>query len=80
MVDVSRATAYWTMAPGHGALRDELLPEPGEDEARVRTRHSAISRGTELLVHSGRVPAEIAEQSSPFQVSVSANVARIGFS
>jgi NADPH:quinone reductase-like Zn-dependent oxidoreductase len=68
MVDVVRATAYWTMAPGHGALRDELLPEPGEGEALVRTRHSAISRGTELLVHGGRVPAEIAgHMRAPFQ-------------
>lgn len=68
MVDVVRATAYWTMAPGHGALRDELLAEPGEGEALVRTCHSAISRGTELLVHAGRVPPAVAEQMrAPFQ-------------
>src|SRR5919107_314406 len=37
-------------------------------EARVRTRHSAISRGTELLVHRGGVPAEIASRMrAPFQ-------------
>jgi NADPH:quinone reductase-like Zn-dependent oxidoreductase len=67
MVDV-RATAYWTMAPGHGALRDEPLAEPRAGEALVRARHSGISRGTELLVHSGRVPAEVAARMrAPFQ-------------
>jgi NADPH:quinone reductase-like Zn-dependent oxidoreductase len=68
MADSLRATAYWTLAPGHGALREETLREPGPDEALVRARHSGISRGTELLVHSGHVPAEIADRMrAPFQ-------------
>jgi threonine dehydrogenase-like Zn-dependent dehydrogenase len=62
MADSLRATAYWTLAPGHGALRDEELAAPGPGEALVRTLHSGISRGTELLVHQGRVPPEVAEQ------------------
>jgi len=34
----------------------------------VRTRHSGISRGTELLVYTGKVPKEIAQQMrAPFQ-------------
>jgi NADPH:quinone reductase-like Zn-dependent oxidoreductase len=49
--------AFWTVAPGVGALRDETLPPPGTDEARVRTRFSGISRGTEALVFKGAVPA-----------------------
>jgi hypothetical protein len=68
MADPLRAVAYWTMAPGHGALRDERLREPRDGEALVRTRYSGISRGTELLVHSGLVPAESAERMrAPFQ-------------
>jgi NADPH:quinone reductase-like Zn-dependent oxidoreductase len=68
MADSLRATAYWTLAPGHGALRDEHLREPGPDEALVRALHSGISRGTELLVHAGGVPAEIAgRMRAPFQ-------------
>ena len=52
----ARATAYWTVAPGRGELRGEDLPGPGPGEALVRTLHSGISRGTELLVHRGGVP------------------------
>jgi NADPH:quinone reductase-like Zn-dependent oxidoreductase len=63
-----RATAYWTLAPGRGELREEALREPGPGEALVRARHSGISRGTELLVHSGGAPAEIADRMrAPFQ-------------
>ena len=66
--DPLQATAYWTIAPGRGMLRGERLREPGPDEALVRTRHSDISRGTELLVHRGGVPQEIASRMrAPFQ-------------
>jgi hypothetical protein len=68
MADPLRAVAYWTIAPGHGALRDERLREPRDGEALVRARHSGISRGTELLVHAGLVPAETADRMrAPFQ-------------
>jgi NADPH:quinone reductase-like Zn-dependent oxidoreductase len=68
MADSRRATAYWTIAPGQGVLRDEQLREPGPDEALVRALHSGISRGTELLVHAGQVPPEIAgRMRAPFQ-------------
>jgi hypothetical protein len=63
-----RATAYWTLAPGLGALRPELLREPGPGDALVRATHSGVSRGTEMLVHSGGVPPEIAgSMRAPFQ-------------
>lgn len=63
-----QATAYWTLAPGQGELREERLREPGAGEALVRTRHSAISKGTELLVHTGAVPPEVAPRMrAPFQ-------------
>jgi 2-desacetyl-2-hydroxyethyl bacteriochlorophyllide A dehydrogenase len=68
MADSLRATAYWTMSPGHGALRAERLREPGPGDALVRTLHSGISRGTESLVHEGRVPAAVADlMRAPFQ-------------
>jgi Zn-dependent alcohol dehydrogenase len=56
------------MSPGHGALREEQLREPGPGDAVVRTLHSGISRGTESLVHDGRVPSEVADlMRAPFQ-------------
>lgn len=62
------ARAYWTLSPGVGEIRTQLLPRPGADEALVRTLHTGISRGTETLVHRGEVPPEIAEQMrAPFQ-------------
>ncbi|MFC7495936.1 MULTISPECIES: zinc-dependent alcohol dehydrogenase [unclassified Nocardioides] len=62
------ATAYWLREPGRGELRVEDLPEPGTGEVMVRSLHSGISRGTELLVHRGGVPAEERDaMRAPFQ-------------
>jgi threonine dehydrogenase-like Zn-dependent dehydrogenase len=62
-------TAYWTMAPRHGVLRTEAARAPHAGEALVRTICSGISRGSEMLVHAGYVPAEVAESMrAPFQV------------
>jgi threonine dehydrogenase-like Zn-dependent dehydrogenase len=44
------------VARERGEIREEALPVPGPEQALVETLHSAISRGTELLVHRGRVP------------------------
>jgi NADPH:quinone reductase-like Zn-dependent oxidoreductase len=63
-----RATAYWTVGPGRGELREHVLSAPGAGEALVRALHSGVSRGTELLVHRGGVPAAVAAQMrAPFQ-------------
>ena len=63
-----RWTAYWTMAPRHGVLRTEPARAARDDEALVRNICSGISRGTEMLVHAGYVPAEVAESMrAPFQ-------------
>ncbi len=51
-----QARAFWTVAPGLGEIRDETLPPRAPDQALVRTRATGISRGTERLVFSGRVP------------------------
>ena len=68
-VGTERWTAYWTMAPRHGVLRTEPARAPRADEALVRTICSGISRGTEMLVHAGDVPPEVAESMrAPFQV------------
>jgi hypothetical protein len=50
------ATALWYLAPGIAALRQETLPPPAAEQALVRARCGAISRGTERLVSQGRVP------------------------
>lgn len=63
------ATAYWTTGPGAGELRTEPLRAPGPDEALVETLHTGVSRGSELLVHRGGVPAAVADlMRAPFQV------------
>ena len=65
---VHRARAFWVVAPGRGAIRDASLPTPGAQEVLVRTRYSAISRGTERLVFEGRVPpSEARRMRAPFQ-------------
>ena len=62
------ARAFWTTAAGRGEIRDEVLPAPSADDVVVRTEFSAISRGTELLVFDGRVPAsEYMRMRAPFQ-------------
>ncbi len=63
-----RATAYWTIGLGRGELREQDLAPPGPGEALVAALYSGISRGTELLVHEGGVPAVVAERMrAPFQ-------------
>lgn len=60
--------ACWTEAPGRAAVRAGRLAPLGGDDVRVRALHSAVSRGTELLVFRGEVPAsEFARMRAPFQ-------------
>jgi 2-desacetyl-2-hydroxyethyl bacteriochlorophyllide A dehydrogenase len=62
------ALALWMTAPGQSELRTETLPVLGPGELCVRTRYSALSRGTERLVHEGRVPAsEYTRMRAPYQ-------------
>ena len=53
---MTRALAFWTVAPGVGEIREQMLPNPGADEMLVRTIATGVSRGTESLVFTGRVP------------------------
>ncbi len=60
--------AYWTVEPGRGELRPAPLPAPGPGEVLVRALRSGISRGTESLVHRGKVPERVRERMrAPFQ-------------
>jgi threonine dehydrogenase-like Zn-dependent dehydrogenase len=62
------ARAFWLRAPGEGELRPVALDPPGPGEVLVRARYSGVSRGTETLVFTGRVPADQhAAMRAPFQ-------------
>jgi 2-desacetyl-2-hydroxyethyl bacteriochlorophyllide A dehydrogenase len=52
----STARAFWVVAPGRGEIRDAALRPPGDGEVEIETLASGVSRGTESLVFSGRVP------------------------
>lgn len=65
---MSTASAFWVTAPGRGEIRAERLAAAGPGDAVVRALYSGISRGTESLVHAGRVPpSEYARMRAPFQ-------------
>ncbi|WP_424933546.1 zinc-dependent alcohol dehydrogenase [Amaricoccus macauensis] len=51
------ATAFWIEAPGKVCLRKTPLQPAQDGEVLVRMLFSGISRGTERLVHEGRVPS-----------------------
>ncbi|HKE14266.1 MAG TPA: dehydrogenase [Kofleriaceae bacterium] len=68
MADQDRAEAFWITAPGCGELRDAALPRPGPGQVLVETLYSGVSRGTEMLVFGGRVPAGVrARMRAPHQ-------------
>ena len=56
------AQALWYVGPGQAEIRPERLPPLPDGQVRVRSRYSAISRGTEALIAAGprareRIPA-----------------------
>jgi hypothetical protein len=60
--------SMWLSAPGHGEIRPADVPAPADGEVLVRTLFSAVSRGTELLVFRGLVPAnQYGVMRAPFQ-------------
>lgn len=62
------AQAYWTTGPQQGQIRRTQLDPVGPGRVRVRTLYSAISRGTETLVHHHAVPEPVRElMRAPFQ-------------
>jgi NADPH:quinone reductase-like Zn-dependent oxidoreductase len=62
-----RAEALWYVAPGKAEIRSEPVAPPAEGQVRLRAVASALSRGTERLVFSGRVPeSEFERMRAPF--------------
>ena len=75
------AQAFWVAGPGRGEIRTEELRRPGSGEVVVRALYSGISRGTEALVFSGRVPqSEWARMRAPFQVGEFPGPVKYGYS
>lgn len=61
------AQALWYVGPGHAELRPEVIGAPAPGEVRVRSLYGALSRGTERLIYSGRVPeSEFTRMRAPF--------------
>jgi len=59
--------ALWYVGPGRAELRAEPVGSPAAGEVLVRALHGALSRGTESLVFSGRVPeSEHERMRGPF--------------
>lgn len=62
------ARALWYVKPSVADLRTERLPLPRPGEVRIKTQFSGISRGTERLVLTGRVPqSEWPRMRAPLQ-------------
>lgn len=78
--DRNMARALWFEAPGRAGLRNEALPPLAADEALVATRYGALSRGTERLVFSGRVPpAQAPFMRAPFQAGAFSFPVKYGY-
>jgi hypothetical protein len=59
--------ALWYVGPGRAELRPEVVEAPPPGAVRVRSLYGALSRGTERLVYSGRVPeSEFKRMRAPF--------------
>ncbi|MBM2620000.1 zinc-binding alcohol dehydrogenase [Actinoplanes sp. LDG1-06] len=64
----SDAYAFWIAEPGRGEIRPVELGRPAAGEVLVRTLHTGVSRGTETLVFTGRVPgSQFSVMRAPFQ-------------
>ncbi len=62
------ARAFWVREPGHGEIRTVTVPAAAPGEVVVRTLYSAVSRGTESVVFTGRVPSRLRQvMRAPFQ-------------
>lgn len=58
------ASQLWFTAPLQVEVREVVLPAPAPGQVLVRTRCSAVSAGTELLVYRGQLPQSMALDSS----------------
>ena len=79
-VAAETARAFWTVAPGRGEIRAEILASPGGDDVLVRALFSGVSRGTEATVFSGRVPpSEYVRMRAPFQAGEFPSPVKYGY-
>jgi len=60
MTKSPRAKALFFLAPRSVEVRECDLPEPGPNQALVRTAYSGISPGTELLAYRGEIDETVA--------------------
>jgi 2-desacetyl-2-hydroxyethyl bacteriochlorophyllide A dehydrogenase len=60
---VERKSLYY-VSPGVVEVRSEAVPGPDSNQVLVRTRYSAISPGTEMLLYRGQFPDGIALDES----------------
>lgn len=75
------ARAFWIAAPGQGEIRAETIDPPGNGEVEIETLYSGVSRGTEALVFSGRVPpSEYERMRAPFQQGEFPGPVKYGYS
>lgn len=56
MITAGKARAFWTLGGGRGRVIEEDLLSIGRGEVLVEAIASGVSRGSELLVFTGRVP------------------------
>ncbi|MBB3177620.1 zinc-binding alcohol dehydrogenase [Variovorax sp. Sphag1AA] len=62
------SSACWIEAPGRAMIRAATVSAPSAGQVVVRALHSAVSRGTEMLVFRGEVPpGEFQRMRAPFQ-------------
>ncbi|MGB7755647.1 MAG: zinc-binding alcohol dehydrogenase [Salinisphaera sp.] len=74
------ARALWLEPPRHADVRAEILPTPGIDDLVIKTRYSAVSRGTETLVYAGDVPeSEYGRMRAPFQAGTLPGAVKHGY-
>jgi 2-desacetyl-2-hydroxyethyl bacteriochlorophyllide A dehydrogenase len=76
-----RARAFWVEEPGRGSIRTTELTAPLAEQVLVRTSFSAVSRGTESLVFTGRVPhSEFERMRCPHQEGEFPAAVKYGYS
>ena len=75
------AQALWYVAPGRAEVREEVLLPPPTGSVSVRALHGALSRGTESLIFSGRVPkSEFDRMRAPFMAGAFPFPVKYGYS
>jgi threonine dehydrogenase-like Zn-dependent dehydrogenase len=68
MTEQNYALALWITGPNRAEIRTEPVAALRAGDVLVRTLYSGVSRGTETLVYSGRVPeSEHDRMRAPFQ-------------